>query len=69
MPHEEQDKHLPGGAEMARTALAVLVVLLVSGAAEAAGGNYRKYNDPTWGNRWKIIFKMKQVNFHPYIAR
>jgi hypothetical protein len=53
---------------MARMALAVLVVLLVSGAAEAAG-NYRKYNDPTWGNRWKLIFKIKPVNFQPYIAR
>jgi len=53
---------------MARTAFVVLVVLLVSGAAEAAG-NYRKYNDPNWGNRWKMIFKMKAVNIHPYIAR
>jgi hypothetical protein len=53
---------------MARTALAVLVVLLASAVAEA-GSNYRKYNDPTWGNRWKQSLKIKIVNFHPYIGR
>jgi hypothetical protein len=52
---------------MARTALAVLMVLLVSGVAEAK--NYRKYNDPTWGSRWKQLFKIKPVNLQPYIGR
>jgi hypothetical protein len=52
---------------MARTALAVLMVMLFSAAAEAK--NYRKYNGPQWGSRWKQIFKMKEVNFQPYIVR
>ena len=52
---------------MGRTAFAVLMVLLVSAAAEAS--NYRKYNEPTWGTRWKQSLKIKPVNFQPYIAR
>jgi hypothetical protein len=52
---------------MVRTALALLMVMLFSGVAEAR--NYRKYNDPQWGSRWKQLFKMKDVNFQPYIGR
>ena len=55
---------------MARTALAVLMVMLLSAVAEAK--NYRKYNDPQWGSRWKQLFtthgRMKEVNFQPYIG-
>lgn len=49
-----------------RAALALLVVLLASVAAEAS--NYRKYNDPTWGGRWKQTLRTKEVRIHPYIA-
>jgi hypothetical protein len=50
-----------------RGALAVLVVLLLSAAAEAT--NYQKYNSPTWGSRWKQILRNKTSNYmHPYIA-
>ena len=50
----------------ARGALAVLLVLLLSAAAEAT--NYRKYNYPTWGNRWKQILKSKpNLYMHPYV--
>jgi hypothetical protein len=52
---------------MARTAMAVLMVMLLSAVAEAK--NYRKYNDPQWGSRWKQLFKMKDVNFQPYVGR
>jgi len=51
----------------ARSALAVLIVLLLSAAAEAK--NYRKYNSPTWGSRWKQTLQNKPNNYvHPYIA-
>ena len=51
---------------VARGAMALLIVLLVSAVAEAK--NYRKYNSPTWGSRWKQIFKTKEIHIHPYIA-
>lgn len=49
-----------------RAALAILIVLLVSAVAEAK--NYKKYNNPTWGNRWKQTLKTKAFYINPYIA-
>ncbi len=52
---------------MSRAALAILIVFLVSAVAEAK--NYRKFNSPTWGGRWKQILKAKDINYvHPYVG-
>jgi hypothetical protein len=52
----------------ARGALTVLMILLLSAAAEAT--NYKKYNSPTWGSRWHQILKNKpHVDYkHPYVT-
>ena len=51
----------------ARGTLAVLMVLLLSAAAEAT--NYQKYNNPNWGNRWKQILKNKTNTYkHVYVT-
>lgn len=50
-----------------RAALTILMVMLVSAVAEAK--NYRKYNNPYWGSRWKQTLKIRDVNFQPFIGR
>ena len=51
-----------------RAALVVLVALLLSAAAEAS--NFKKYNNPTWGNRWKQILQTPpHASYkHPYVT-
>jgi hypothetical protein len=51
---------------VSRSALVILVVLALSAVAEAK--NYRKYNTPTWGNRWKQTLIVKEVRVHPFIG-
>ena len=49
-----------------RAALAILMVFLLSAVAEAK--NYGKFNNPSWGSRWKQLFKSKPVHFQPFLG-
>ena len=52
----------------ARGAWVFLVVLLLAAASEAS--DFKKYNNPTWGSRWKQILKNSpHASYkHPYVT-